>query len=185
VSNADVGTVGGKRPEIHSLPHHGFVFPDALRTQFTHVIDVSPTVLEAAGLPQPESVNGIRQDAIEGVSMTYSFDNADAPERHDTQYFEMFGNRGIYHKGWTAVTHHRTPWAPSSVKPPAFDDDVWELYSDEDWTQAEDLSPDYPADDNHFNGEVNGVLLSIEDDPDNSDHLIKPEDAVRAALGRQ
>ena len=347
-----------------------------IRTQFTHVIDVAPTVLEAAGLPHPESVNGIQQDAIEGVSMVYSFDDAKAPERHDTQYFEMFGNRGIYHKGWSAVTHHRTPWAPASAKPPAFDDDVWELYSDKDWSQAEDLSkqmpeklhelqrqflieatrykvlplddrmlerlnpdtagrpvlikgksqllvrgmghllencvvniknkshsvtadivvpaagaegviisqganiggwslyakngklkycynwggfknyfvestdklpagqhqvrmefdyaggglgkggqatlfvdgnqvgkgdieatlamifsaddgcdvgmdsgapvsPDYPADDNHFNGDVNGVLLSISDDPDNSGHLIKPEDAIRAALGRQ
>jgi arylsulfatase len=347
-----------------------------IRTQFTHVIDVVPTVLEAAGLPQPESVNGIQQDAIEGVSMAYSFDDANAPERHETQYFEMFGNRGIYHKGWTAVTHHQTPWASSSVKPPAFDDDAWELYSDKDWSQAEDLSkrmpeklhelqrqflieatrykvlplddrmlerinpdtagrpvlikgksqllvsgmghllencvlniknkshsvtadivvpeagaegviisqganiggwslyakdgklkycynwggfkkffvesanklsagqhqvrmefdyaggglgkggkailfvdgtkvgegdvgatlamifsaddgcdvgmdsgapvsPDYPAAENHFNGEVKGVLLSIEDDPDNADHLMKPEDAIRAALGRQ
>jgi arylsulfatase len=347
-----------------------------IRNQFTHVIDVAPTVLEAAGLPHPESVNGIRQDAIEGVSMLYSFDDAKAPERHDTQYFEMFGNRGIYHKGWSAVTHHRTPWQPSSVKAPAFDDDVWELYSEKDWSQAEDLSkqmpeklhelqrqflieatrykvlplddrmlerinpdtagrpvlikgksqllvrgmghllencvlniknkshsvtadievpaegaegvivsqganiggwslyakdgklkycynwggfknyfvesadklpagphqvrmnfdyaggglgkggkatllvdgkkvgegeiehtlamifsaddgcdvgmdsgapvsPDYPAAENHFNGEVNAVLLSIEDDPDNSDHLVSPEDAVRAALGRQ
>ena len=81
-----------------------------IRSQFTHVIDVAPTVLEVAGLPQPESVNGIQQDPIEGVSMLYSFDDAKAAERHDTQYFEIFGNRGIYHKGWTAVTKHRTPW---------------------------------------------------------------------------
>ena len=81
-----------------------------IRSPFTHVIDVAPTVLEAAGLPQPESVNGIQQDPIEGVSMRYSFDNAQAAERHQTQYFEIFGNRGIYHQGWTAVTKHRTPW---------------------------------------------------------------------------
>lgn len=121
----------------------GFKAGGEVRHQFTHVIDVAPTVLEAAGLPHPESVNGIRQDAIEGVSMVYSFEDANAPERHETQYFEMFGNRGIYHKGWTAVTHHRTPWK-AGAKPPAFDDDVWELYSDKDWTQAEDLSKKMP-----------------------------------------
>jgi arylsulfatase A-like enzyme len=115
-----------------------------IRSQFAHVIDVAPTVLEAAGLPQPESVNGIQQDAIEGVSMLYSFDDAKAPERHETQYFEIFGNRGIYHKGWTAVTKHRTPWAPMTEKVPAFDDDVWELYSDKDWSQANDLSKQMP-----------------------------------------
>jgi arylsulfatase A-like enzyme len=115
-----------------------------IRSQFAHVIDVAPTVLEAAGLPQPEFVNGIQQDAIEGVSMLYSFDDANAPERHETQYFEMFGNRGIYHKGWTAVTKHKTPWAPMTVKLPAFDDDKWELYSDKDWSQANDLSKQMP-----------------------------------------
>lgn len=115
-----------------------------IRHQFTHVIDVAPTILEAARLPHPESVNGVQQEAIEGTSMLYSFNNADAPERHTTQYFEMFGNRGIYHNGWTAVTHHRTPWAPSDAKVPAFDDDKWELYSDKDWTQANDLSKAMP-----------------------------------------
>ena len=115
-----------------------------IRSQFAHVIDVAPTVLEAAGLPQPESVNGIQQDPIEGVSMCYSFDDAKAAERHETQYFEIFGNRAIYHKGWTAVTKHKTPWAPMTVKLPAFDDDVWELYSDKDWSQANDLSKQMP-----------------------------------------
>ena len=81
-----------------------------LRSQFHHVIDVAPTILEAAGIPQPESVDGIRQKPIEGVSMLYSFNDAKAAEQHETQYFEMFGNRGIYHKGWTAVTRHKTPW---------------------------------------------------------------------------
>jgi arylsulfatase len=115
-----------------------------IRSQFTHVIDVAPTILEAAGLPQPESVNGIQQEAIEGVSMVYSFDDANVAERHSTQYFEMFGNRGIYHNGWTAVTKHVTPWAPSDVKPPALDDDVWELYSDKDWSQANNLAGEMP-----------------------------------------
>lgn len=115
-----------------------------LRSQFTHVIDVAPTVLEVAGLPQPESVNGIQQDAIEGVSMLYSFNEANAAERHKTQYFEILCNRGIYHEGWTAVTKHRTPWAAGTEKQPAFDDDVWELYSDKDWTQCNDLSKQMP-----------------------------------------
>jgi arylsulfatase len=115
-----------------------------LRSQFTHVIDVAPTILDVAGLPQPEFVNGIQQDAIEGVSMRYSFDNAKAAGQHETQYFEMFGNRGIYHNGWTAVTHHRTPWAPMTEKPPAFDDDVWELYSDKDWAQTKNLAKEMP-----------------------------------------
>jgi len=115
-----------------------------IRSQFHHVIDVSPTVLEAADLPQPDSVNGIQQDPIEGVSMRYSFNDARAAERHETQYFEIFCNRAIYHKGWTAVTKHKTPWMPLDQKLPAFDDDVWELYSDKDWSQANDLAKEQP-----------------------------------------
>lgn len=114
-----------------------------IRTQFTHVIDVAPTILEAAGLPEPVSVNGIAQDPIEGSSLLYSFNDADATEVHDIQYFEMFGNRGIYHKGWTAVTRHRTPW-DTKTKPPAFDDDVWELYAPGDWTQANNIGKENP-----------------------------------------
>jgi len=116
-----------------------------IRQQFSHVIDVAPTVLEAAGLPQPLSVNGVQQHPIEGVSMLYTFNDAKAPDQHETQYFEMFGNRGIYHKGWTAVTHHQTPWTAMSAKPPAFDDDLWELYdTTKDWSQARDISKQNP-----------------------------------------
>ncbi|HET9219929.1 MAG TPA: arylsulfatase [Terriglobia bacterium] len=116
-----------------------------IRSQFHHVIDVAPTILEAAGLPEPVFVNGVQQRPIEGVSMVYSFDDANAPGRHDTQYFEMFGNRGIYHKGWTAVTRHRIPWETGIVKVPAFDDDVWELYdTTNDWSQSKDLAKENP-----------------------------------------
>jgi arylsulfatase A-like enzyme len=114
-----------------------------MRSQFAHVIDVAPTILEAAGLPEPVSVNGIPQDPIEGVSMLYAFDDDNAAERHETQYFEMFGNRGIYHKGWTAVTKHVTPWINAPTVP--LDDDVWELYdTSKDWSQANDLAKQMP-----------------------------------------
>jgi arylsulfatase A-like enzyme len=116
-----------------------------IRSQFHHVIDVAPTILEAAGLPEPVSVNGVHQRPIEGVSMLYSFNDATAAERHETQYFEMFGNRGIYHKGWTAVTKHGTPWELFGRKTVPLDDDVWELYdTTKDWSQANDLSKQMP-----------------------------------------
>ncbi|QSQ25376.1 arylsulfatase [Pyxidicoccus parkwayensis] len=114
-----------------------------VRSQFTHVIDVAPTILEAAGLPQPMLVHGVQQTPMQGVSMDYSFDDAKAPERHQTQYFEMFGNRGIYHQGWTAVTRHRTPWEPQPLR--SLEDDVWELYdTTKDWTQARDVAAELP-----------------------------------------
>ena len=123
----------------------GFDAKDEIRTQFTHVIDIAPTVLDAAGLVEPTFVNGVQQKPIEGVSMRYAFDDAAAAERHETQYFEMFGNRGIYHKGWTAVTRHKTPWLLVGEETPAFDDDVWELYdTGVDWTQFEDVSAQHP-----------------------------------------
>ena len=116
-----------------------------LRSQFHHVIDVASTILEAAGLPEPTFVNGVQQKPLEGVSMAYSFNEAKAAERHETQYFEMFGNRGIYHKGWTAVTRHKTPWLLVGEKVPAFDDDNWELYdTSKDWSQANNLAQQMP-----------------------------------------
>ena len=119
----------------------GIMEKGGLRSQFCHVIDVAPTILEAAGLPEPVSVNGVQQSPMEGTSMAYSFNEAAAPERHDLQYFEMFGNRGIYYKGWSAVTKHRTPWLMVGQKMVAFDDDIWELYDgSKDFTQANDLS---------------------------------------------
>jgi arylsulfatase len=114
-----------------------------VRSQFHHVIDVAPTILEAAGLPHPTVVNSVQQAPIEGVSMLYAFNDARAAERHETQYFEMFCNRGIYHKGWTAVTRHGVPWLGAYKR--AFDDDVWELYdTNTDWTQSKDLAMENP-----------------------------------------
>ena len=107
---------------------NGITEKGGLREQFTHVIDIAPTILEAAGLPEPTVVNGVQQSPMEGTSMLYTFNEPDAPERHELQYFEMFGNRGIYHKGWSAVTKHKTPWVMVGGVLPAFDDDVWELY---------------------------------------------------------
>jgi arylsulfatase A-like enzyme len=116
-----------------------------IRSQFHHVIDIAPTVLELAGLPQPVFVEGVQQRPIEGVSMAYSLNDVKAAEQHETQYFEMFGNRGIYHKGWTAVTRHKTPWLLQGEVTPPFDDDVWELYNtNSDWSQANDLSKQNP-----------------------------------------
>jgi arylsulfatase A-like enzyme len=116
-----------------------------VRSQFTHVIDVAPTILEAAGLPEPTLVNGVQQSPMEGTSMLYTFGEPGAEERHDLQYFEMFGNRGIYHKGWSAVTKHRTPWVMQGGVLPAFDDDVWELYDGSvDYSQARNLAADNP-----------------------------------------
>jgi len=117
-----------------------------IRSQFHHVIDVAPTILEAARLPHPTLVNGVLQEPLHGVSMAYSFDDATAAERHETQYFEMLCNRGIYHQGWTAVTRHgNAPWVMASEQPP-LDDDVWELYDTKtDWSQARDLAREQPA----------------------------------------
>jgi arylsulfatase A-like enzyme len=121
----------------------GFEARGEVRNQFHHVIDVAPTVLEAAGLPEPRVVHGVEQKPIEGVSMRYAFDEPGAAERHETQYFEMFCNRGIYHQGWTAVTRHSTPWVVSELPP--FQDDTWELYdTNTDWSQAHDLAADLP-----------------------------------------
>jgi arylsulfatase A-like enzyme len=123
----------------------GIADKGGVRNQFTHVIDLAPTVLEAAGIPVPTMVNGVMQSPYEGTSLLYSFNDAEAPERHETQYFEMFCNRGIYHKGWSAVTKHRTPWEMGGAVMPAFDDDVWELYDgNNDWTQSNDLSKENP-----------------------------------------
>ena len=114
-----------------------------LRRQFSHVIDVAPTLLEAAGLPQPTSVNGTVQTPIEGTSMLYAFNDAQAAERHTTQYFEMFGNRAIYHEGWLARTIHRAPWQTSNLPP--LTADVWDLYDvRNDFSLTRNLAAEQP-----------------------------------------
>jgi arylsulfatase A-like enzyme len=120
---------------------NGFADKGKARNQFHHVIDIAPTILEAAGLPAPIFVNGTQQAPLEGVSMLPMLRDADAPETHDVQYFEIMGNRGIYFQGWTAVTKHRTPWLADA---PPLDQDVWELYGPDDWSQAHNLAAEMP-----------------------------------------
>ena len=129
---------GTRNPLVVHWPD-GIQARGQLRSQWHHVTDIAPTVMEAAGLPFPNSVNGAVQKPFEGVSLIYSFDVPDAPDRHTTQYFEMFGNRAIYHDGWVAATKHRTPWAAAADGP--LDQDTWELYHvAEDFSQANDLA---------------------------------------------
>ena len=114
-----------------------------LRTQWHHIIDIAPTVLEAAGLPEPKVVLGAPQTPLQGVSMLYTMDDPAAKTRRTTQYFEMAGNRGIYHDGWFATTVHRPPWEAKSRA--TFENDTWELYNvDEDFSCAHDLAAENP-----------------------------------------
>ncbi|MEF9943033.1 MAG: arylsulfatase, partial [Burkholderiaceae bacterium] len=137
---ADFG--GTRNGMVVSWPK-GIKSKNEVRTQFSHVIDVAPTVLQAAGLPEPKVVNGVKQIPIEGKSLVYSFDDAKAKETHTTQYFEISGNRAIYHDGWFARTIHRAPWESKPRR--ALKDDVWELYDvRSDFSLANNLAAKQP-----------------------------------------
>jgi arylsulfatase len=114
-----------------------------LRSQFGHVIDIAPTVFEVTKIPAPKMVNGIEQDPIEGTSLAFTFDDANAPEKHTVQYFEMFGNRGVYQDGWYARTIHRPAWRQKPDN--TLQEDKWELYNNkEDFSLANDLAAQNP-----------------------------------------
>ena len=116
---------------------------NGIRTQFTHAIDIVPTVLEVAGLPEPKVVNGVPQTPIEGTSFAYTFNHPHAAERHLIQYFELFGNRALYYDGWYARTIHRAPWEMTNFAP--LEDDVWDLYNTrEDFSLTNNLAKKYP-----------------------------------------
>ena len=133
---------GTRNPLVVHWPA-GIESKGEIRSQWHHVTDIAPTVMEAAGLPFPTSVNGSEQKPFEGVSLIYAFDDAAAADQHTTQYFEMFGNRAIYHDGWVAAAKHRTPWANAPDGP--LDQDKWELYHvAEDFSQANDLAAANP-----------------------------------------
>ena len=134
---------GTRNPIIVSWPKHIKAVND-VRTQWHHVIDIAPTVLEAANLPEPTSVNGTVQSPIEGASMLYSFESPKAVSPHKTQYFEIMGNRGIYHDGWFAGTIHRAPWEQLPRR--KLQDDIWELYDTRtDFSLVNDLANANPA----------------------------------------
>jgi arylsulfatase len=138
------GSYGGCRNGMVIHWPKGFAAKGEVRSQWHHVIDVAPTILDAAGVPQPRSVDGTPQAPIEGVSMAYTFADAKAASTHKTQYFEIFGNRGVYHDGWLAHTVHRAAWEMQPRHP--FLEDKWELYHvDEDFSSANDLAAKNPA----------------------------------------
>ncbi|MEZ4625833.1 MAG: sulfatase-like hydrolase/transferase [Thermomicrobiales bacterium] len=134
---------GTRNPVVMSWPSR-ITDKGGLRSQFHHLIDIAPTLLEVAGIPEPSQVNGVTQKPIEGVSLAYTWDDANAPGQRITQYFEMFGNRAIYHDGWVAGARHgRLPWSVADSS--GFDEDTWELYNiEEDFTQANDLAATEP-----------------------------------------
>jgi arylsulfatase len=134
---------GGTRNGMVVSWPKGIKAKNEIRTQFSHVIDIAPTVLQAAGLPEPTSVNGTTQIPMEGISLLYSFDDGKAKEQHTTQYFEISGNRAIYHDGWFARTIHRAPWEYQPRH--RLDQDTWELfYVRSDFSLANDLAAQQP-----------------------------------------
>jgi Sulfatase len=137
------GSYGGTRNGLVIHWPKGIAAKGEVRSQWHHVIDIAPTILEAAGLPEPKVVNSTPQTPIQGMSMLYTFGDAQAKDRHKTQYFEIFGNRGIYHDGWLAHTVHRAAWEGRPRRPLL--EDKWELYHvEEDFSSANDLAANHP-----------------------------------------
>ncbi|MBW6399301.1 arylsulfatase [Roseomonas sp. HJA6] len=134
---------GGTRCGVIVHWPKGFQAKGEIRNQWHHFIDVVPTILEVAKLPAPAIVNGVQQQRMDGVSLAYTFSDAGAEGRRKTQYFEVAGNRAIYHEGWSAVTRHAPPWSATAPLP-RFTDDVWELYGPDDWTQSRNLAQANP-----------------------------------------
>ena len=137
---------GGTRNAMAVSWPKGITDAGGLRTQFHHVVDIAPTIYEACGITQPSSVNGIEQMEVHGTSMAYTFDDADVADRHETQYFEMMGNRGVYHRGWMASCFHgRPPWIRWQGMPFDGEQERWELYDlRTDFSQAVDVAAQYP-----------------------------------------
>ncbi len=147
--------MGGTRdPMVVAWPSRAKPSVDS-RSQFTHCIDIGPTILEAAGIPEPSTVDGIEQEPMDGTSFLYTLDDADAPERHTVQYFEMFASRAIYKDGWWAASRpDRLPWDLSPETLAAFGPDAdwdpdrdvgWELYDlRQDFSQAKDVASNHP-----------------------------------------
>lgn len=137
---------GGTRNAMAVSWPKGITDAGGLRTQFHHVIDIAPTIYEACGITQPGSVNGIEQMKVHGTSMAYTFDDANVVDRHETQYFEMMGNRGVYHRGWIASCFHgRPPWIRWQGMPFDGEQERWELYDlRTDFSQAVDVAAQYP-----------------------------------------
>ena len=138
------GHLGGSRVGMALSYPKAIKSKGEIRNQFYHLIDVAPTILDLAGIPQPKQVNGFAQKPMDGVSMAASFDNAKATENHLTQYFSVFGNRGVYDNGWLACTVRNVPWLMNQKFPP-LDQDVWELYDlTKDFTQSNNLAASNP-----------------------------------------
>jgi arylsulfatase len=134
---------GGTRNGMVVHWPNGIKAKGEMRTQFSHVIDIAPTVYEACKIPAPKMVNGIQQDPIEGTSLVYSFDDSAAKEQHTVQYFEMFGNRAVYKDGWMARTIHRPAWRTQPLHPLA--EDEWDLYNTmEDFSMSTNVAAQYP-----------------------------------------
>ena len=137
------GDYGGTRNGMVMHWPNGFKSRGEVRSQWSHVNDIGPTVLEATGLPMPDTIYGIPQLPMDGVSLLYATDDADAPDRHTTQYFEMFGNRAIYHEGWLARVVHGVPWHPTPIR--TLQEDIWELYDTTvDFSLTNDLAAENP-----------------------------------------